>query len=147
MSNIRWGLDGLCESRSGKSLIKPYSLSRLCRRLPHRRSPRSIQDSLDLKKTPQSRTSRDSISLRLGHATALTVHRTVIHYRVDTALPKGATRDVSTGFTARCGHRALRFVIWVPHRRMRRPHRAVEFAQTFLASLAGKVLSGVKRRG
>ena len=28
-----------------------------------------------------------TFSLRLGHATALTVHRTVIHYRVDTALP------------------------------------------------------------
>ena len=42
-------------------------------------------------KTPQSRTSRDSFSLRLGHVAALTVHRTVIHYRADTALPyKGA---------------------------------------------------------
>ena len=30
---------------------------------------------------------RFPVSLRLGHATALTVHRTVIHYRVDTALP------------------------------------------------------------
>ena len=28
-----------------------------------------------------------SVSLRLDHATALTVHRTVIHYRVDTSLP------------------------------------------------------------
>ena len=33
----------------------------------------------------------DSVSLRLGHVAALTVHRTVIHYRADTALPyKGA---------------------------------------------------------
>ena len=30
-----------------------------------------------------------SVSLRLGHATALTVHRTVIHYRVDTSLLHG----------------------------------------------------------
>ncbi len=36
--------------------------------------------------------SRDSVSLRLGHATALTVHRTVIHYRVDTALPLNHSR-------------------------------------------------------
>ncbi len=28
-----------------------------------------------------------SVSLRLGHATALTVHRTVIHYRVAASLP------------------------------------------------------------
>ena len=31
--------------------------------------------------------SRDSVSLRLGHVAALTVHRTVIHYRADTSLP------------------------------------------------------------
>ena len=30
---------------------------------------------------------RFPVSLRLGHVAALTVHRTVIHYRVDTALP------------------------------------------------------------
>ena len=29
----------------------------------------------------------DSVSLRFGHATALTVHRTVIHYRVAALLP------------------------------------------------------------
>ena len=28
-----------------------------------------------------------SVSLRLGHVAALTVHRTVIHYRADTSLP------------------------------------------------------------
>ena len=33
----------------------------------------------------------DSVSLRLGHATALTVRRTVIHYRVDASLPGGGT--------------------------------------------------------
>ena len=35
---------------------------------------------------------RSTVSLRLGHATALTVHRTVIHYRVDTALPLNHSR-------------------------------------------------------
>ena len=29
----------------------------------------------------------DSVSLRLGRIAALTVHRTAIHYRADTALP------------------------------------------------------------
>ncbi len=28
-----------------------------------------------------------TVSLRLGHATALTLHRSVIHYRVDASLP------------------------------------------------------------
>ena len=37
-------------------------------------------------KTPQAAYAA-GVSLRLGHATALTVHRTVIHYRVDTSLP------------------------------------------------------------
>ncbi len=35
---------------------------------------------------------RSTVSLRLGHATALTVHRTVIHYRVDTVLPLNHSR-------------------------------------------------------
>ena len=33
------------------------------------------------------RTPSVSFSLRLGHVAALTVHRTVIHYRADTSLP------------------------------------------------------------
>ena len=34
-----------------------------------------------------------TVSLRLGHATALTVHRTVIHYRADTSLPYRGAKD------------------------------------------------------
>ena len=33
----------------------------------------------------------DSVSLRLGHATALTPHCGVIHYRVATSLPPGGS--------------------------------------------------------
>ena len=43
---------------------------------------------------------RSTVSLRLGHATALTVHRTVIHYRVDTALPLNHSR---VGLERFCG--------------------------------------------
>ena len=35
----------------------------------------------------------DSVSLRLGHAPALTVHRTVIHYRRAASLPDKVSQD------------------------------------------------------
>ena len=40
-------------------------------------------------KAPHQSPNGDSVSLRLGHATALTVPRTVIHYRVAASLPTG----------------------------------------------------------
>ena len=39
--------------------------------------------------TPHQSRSAPAVSLRLGHATALTVHRTVIHYRSAASLPQG----------------------------------------------------------
>ena len=70
-------------------LIKSYSLSR-----SRASSPKGgahahfyVLAVLDLMLSTSSVACADSVSLRLGHATALTVHRTVIHYRVDTALP------------------------------------------------------------
>ena len=50
----------------------------------------SLPQSASLTAPPEEEpiiTFATSVSLRLGHATALTVHRTVIHYRVDTSLP------------------------------------------------------------
>ena len=43
---------------------------------------------------------RSTVSLRLGHATALAVHQTVIHYHVDTALPLNHSR---VGLERFCG--------------------------------------------
>ena len=50
------------------------------------------QSIISILSIPQSL--RDSVSLRLGHATALNVHRTFIHSRGDASLPlhKGAER-------------------------------------------------------
>ena len=40
-----------------------------------------------------------AVSLRLGHITALTVHRTVIHYRDAASLPQGEASRLSTYIT------------------------------------------------
>ena len=50
----------------------------------------SLPQSASLTAPPEEEpiiTFADSVSLRLGHAPALNVHRTFIHYRVDTSLP------------------------------------------------------------
>ena len=50
----------------------------------------SLPQSASLTAPPEEEpiiTFADSVSLRLGHATAMTAHRTVVHYRVDTSLP------------------------------------------------------------
>ena len=77
----------------------------LARQLPRRRSPHLTINLSNFTQTPQSRTSRDSVSLRLGHVAALTVHRTVIHYRADTALPY---RGAHVGAVHGCGTLDLR---------------------------------------
>ena len=45
-----------------------------------------------------SRARNPPVSLRLGHATALTVPRTVIHYRVAASLPAGEGLGLSRSF-------------------------------------------------
>ena len=47
-----------------------------------------VGGSLSLKNPTPSVGYAAGFSLRLGHAAALTVHRTVIHYRADTSLPQ-----------------------------------------------------------
>ena len=44
--------------------------------------------------TPHHPPPSGAVSLRLGHATALTVHRTVIHYRSAASLPQGEAFQV-----------------------------------------------------
>ncbi len=55
-------------------------------------------------------TSRDCVSLRLGHATALTVHLTVIHYRVDTALPNRGDKIYFLLTLGQCDKNYFRFI-------------------------------------
>ena len=51
--------------------------------------PLVILQSINARTRTLPQSLRDSVSLRLGHATALTPHRGVIHYRVATSLPLG----------------------------------------------------------
>ena len=51
--------------------------------------PLVILQSINARTRTLPQSLRDSVSLRLGHATALTPHRGVIHYRGAASLPQG----------------------------------------------------------
>ena len=69
------GFGGLRRSRKEFKSDKTLFFCRLCR-------------PVSLCSTTPSVGYAASVSLRLGHVAALTVHRTVIHYRADTSLPQ-----------------------------------------------------------